>query len=126
MAKRPRKLNKYRSGFEERTAKFMRELGIKFDYESITIKFKVPETTHRYKPDFVLKNGNIIECKGKLDSAARKKMALVKEQHPELPIKILFMRDQPIAKGSETMYSDWAKKLGYDFAFKEIPTEWLK
>jgi hypothetical protein len=52
-------------------------------------------------------------------------MALVKLQHPELDIRILFMRDQPIRKGSNTMYSDVCDKLGYVYAFKEIPSTWL-
>jgi hypothetical protein len=53
-------------------------------------------------------------------------MALVKLQHPELDIRILFMRDQPIRKGSNTMYSDVCDKLGYVYAFKEVPASWLK
>jgi hypothetical protein len=117
--------NQYRSKFEQKIADQLTKKKIKFLYEPENIKYVMPESKHNYKPDFKLPNGIYIETKGKWDSDSRKKMALVKEQHPEIDIRILFMRDQPIRKGSSTMYSDVCKKLGYQYAFKEIPTEWL-
>ena len=119
-------LNKYRSKFEKTIADSLAKKKIKFEYEKDSIRFIEPESKHIYKPDFKLPNGIYIETKGKWDSDSRKKMALVKAQHPELDIRILFMRDQPIRKGSNTMYSDVCKKLGYVYAFKEVPKEWLK
>lgn len=115
----------YRSKFEQKIADQLTKKKIKFEYESENIKYLMPESKHNYKPDFKLPNGIFIETKGKWDSDSRKKMALVKEQHPEIDIRILFMRDQPIRKGSSTMYSDVCKKLGYQYAFKEIPSEWM-
>jgi hypothetical protein len=90
------------------------------------ISYTVPEKKHFYKPDIILPNGIICEVKGKLDSEARKKMALVKLQNPALDIRFVFMRDQPIRKHSETLYSDWCNKLGYKYCFGDIPTSWLK
>lgn len=116
----------YRSKFEAKIADQLKKNKIKFTYETERVRFVMPESNHVYKPDFILPNGLFIETKGKWDSDSRKKMALVKEQHPKLDIRILFMRDQPIRKGSETFYSDVCKKLGYEYAFKEIPAEWLK
>jgi len=125
--KKPRKLPKYRSKFEATVAEQLRKKKVQFGYETVTLKYTMPESKHDYKPDFELfKNGIILECKGKWDSDSRKKMALIKEQWPHLKIKMLFMRDQPIRKGSSTYYSDVCKKLGYDYAFKDIPDDWLK
>lgn len=115
----------YRSKFEERTAEFLKKKKIKFTYETERFDYLVPESKHYYKPDFILPNGIKIECKGKLDVAAKRKMELIKLQHPKEDIRILFMRDQPIRKGSNTYYSTWAEKTGYIYAFKEIPKEWL-
>lgn len=116
-----KKKPRYRSKFEARVAA---QFGKKALYEPCKIVYYVPESKHFYIPDFVV--GNIfIEVKGLLDAAARKKMILVKEQHPEHDIRFLFMRDQPIRKGSPTLYSDWAEKHGFPFAFKEVPEEWL-
>lgn len=55
-------------------------------------------------------------------------MALVIEQHPDLDIRLLFMRDNPIYKGSKTKYSTWCKERGIKFhvsANGEVPDEWL-
>ena len=67
----------------------------------------------------------IIEAKGKFTSQDRKKMKLVTEQYPNLDIRLLFQRDQPINKGSKTYYSDWCHKNNIQFAVKVIPNEWL-
>lgn len=123
--KKPRKLPKYRSKFEATVADQLRKKKVQFGYEDIRLDYKVPESKHYYKPDFNLSNGLRIEVKGKFDADARKKMILIKEQHPNENIKLLFMRDQPIRKGSETFYSDWCRKYGYDFAFQNVPAEWL-
>lgn len=67
----------------------------------------------------------IIETKGKFTSQDRKKMKLVTEQYPWIDIRMLFQRDQPIRKGSKTLYSDWCRKNNIQFAVKVIPDEWL-
>lgn len=118
-------LNKYRSKFEKTIGDFLYKKKIRFSHEKDKFRYRVPESDHWYIVDFSLPNGIFIETKGKWDSDSRKKMALIKEQFPDVDIRILFMRDQPIRKGSNTMYSDVCKKLGYKYAFKEIPKEWL-
>lgn len=120
-----RKSNNYRSGFEAKIAENLKKRKIKFKYETNKIKYQVPESSHTYIPDFELPSGIIVEAKGKFDPEARKKMKLIKEQYPDLDIRILFMRDQPIRKGSKTLYSDWCTANDYQFAFKEIPSEWI-
>ena len=54
-------------------------------------------------------------------------MALVKEQHKDLDIRMVFMHAKnKIYKGSKTTYADWCNKHGYIWAEKTIPMEWLK
>lgn len=120
--------SKYRSGFEKKIAKKLTDKNIKFKYESEHIKYTIPESEHTYTPDFVLPNGVIVEAKGKWDRQSRQKMALVIQQNPDKDIRMLFMRDNPIIKGSKTKYSDWCKKRNIRYAISEtgeIPQEWL-
>jgi len=54
-------------------------------------------------------------------------MVSIKEQNPDLDIRIVFYRDNPsqLGRGSKTRPSDWAIKYGFPFAVKEIPKEWF-
>lgn len=113
-----------RSGFEAKLLKQLKATKTKFGYESTKIKYVVPERVATYTPDFVLKNGIIIEAKGKFTSADRKKMILVRDQNPELDIRLVFMRDNKISKVSKTTYSMWSEKNGFDYAIGEIPESW--
>jgi hypothetical protein len=117
----------FRSGLEEKIAKQLQEAGVKVEYETTKIRYIVPESLHTYTVDFVLPNGIMIETKGRLVVADRKKHILIKEQHPELDIRFVFQNSKnPIRKGSKTTYADWATKHGFKYADKEIPDEWLK
>jgi hypothetical protein len=78
-----------------------------------------------YTPDFFLENGVIIETKGRFTAADRRKMVAVKRDHPDVEIKMLFMKDNKIHKNSKTHYSDWCMENDYDFAVKEIPRSWI-
>ena len=60
-------------------------------------------------PDFFLPNGVIIEAKGFFKPSDRRKMLAVKEAHPELDIRFVFMRDNTLSKSSKTTYSMWAE-----------------
>lgn len=125
MAKKQLKL---KSGFEKKVATKLVEHSIPFEYETHKVKYTVPEKHKNYIPDFILPNGIYIEAKGKLDRDVREKMALVIEQNPDLDIRILFMRDNKIAKNSKTRYSDWCDKRGIVYAVSElgeIPSEWI-
>ena len=124
----PVEQRKLRSGYEKKVRKCLEENKVQYTYESMVIKYVVPETKRSYTPDFVLANGIVIESKGFWDSTSRSKMALVIEQNPHLDIRILFQRDNAINKGSKTKYSDWCKKRGIKYAVSPqgiIPEEWL-
>lgn len=116
----------YRSGLEEKTSDFLKSLGIDPRYEELYLEYKIPESNHKYTPDFVLPNNIIIETKGVWDAEDRKKHLLIKEQHPELDIRFVFNRSKtPIYKGSKTTYASFCQKHGIKFADKTIPKEWL-
>jgi len=120
-----KKAVKFRSKFEQRVADNLVARKIEFEYEKDRIKYTVPSVERTYTPDFTI-GTLIVEAKGLFDYDSRAKMLLVKEQNPTLDIRLLFMRDQPIRRNSETMYSDWCEKHGFKYAFKEVPSEWLK
>jgi hypothetical protein len=116
-----------RSGLEKRTAEFLDKNKAKYEYETLILEYEVPAKKHKYKPDFILENGIIIEAKGRFDAATRQKMSLVIEQNPDKDIRLLFMRDNTISKSSKTKYTDWCEKRGikcHVSANGEVPKEW--
>lgn len=116
----------WRSGLEEQVGAQLDAAGMGYDYEGITLPYLKPARTAKYTPDFPLANGIIVETKGRWDVADRQKMALIKEQHPDLDIRMVFTRSKsPIRKGSKTTYGMWCKKHGFPYADKLIPQEWL-
>jgi len=116
----------FRSGLEEKVAKQLTEAGVAYEYETTKIKYVVPESVHKYTPDFVLPNGIIVETKGRFVVADRKKHLLIQKQRPDLDIRFVFSNSKTkISKGSKTSYADWCDKNNFIFADKEIPEEWL-
>ena len=117
----------YRSGLEKKLADELKVLKVKFTYESLKIEWE--DLAYRtYTPDFYIPVTNIyIEAKGEFDKADRVKMALVKEQHKKLDIRMVFMNARnKIYKGSKTTYADWCLKNNFRWAEGSIPMEWLK
>jgi excinuclease UvrABC helicase subunit UvrB len=114
-----------RSGFERTLAAQMKKLRVQFEYEPTKLPFVVERT---YCPDFYIPATDIyIEAKGKLDADTKVKMIAVKKAHPELDIRIVFMRgSNKLSKSSSKTYMDWAAQHGFPAADGEIPTEWLK
>ena len=103
---------------------------LKAKYESTTIEYRVEET-RKYTPDWTIKRrGRIpmhIEFKGVLTRATRKKMTLVKKDHPDLDIRFVFEKARnKIYRGSKTTYGMWATKHGFPWADNVLPREWLK
>ena len=98
-----------------------------FGYEDTVIDYIKPETQHKYTIDFTLPNGILIETKGRWVLEDRKKHMLIRQQHPELDIRIVFQNPRgKIRKGSKTTYADYCEKHGIKWAEKEIPSDWLK
>lgn len=117
-----------RSGFEVRGAKFLDEKKIEYGYETVKLKYLVPESSHVYTPDFNLENGIVLEYKGRFTPEDRKKMMLIKEQYPELDLRLVFMVDNTLTKNGKTKYSDWCIKKGYTYHVARdgsLPDDWL-
>ena len=116
----------YRSGFEHKVSDQLKENKIKFGYETTVIDYIKPETKHTYTIDFTLPNGILVETKGRWVPEDRKKHLLIKKQHPELDIRIVFMSGKTkIRKGSKTTYGMFCDKHGIIWAEKEIPKSWF-
>lgn len=118
----------YRSGLEAKVAKQIADLtGKPASYESETTVYIKPAREHRYKRDFTLPNGIVIECKGVFEAADREKHLLIKEQHPKLDIRFVFYRaNASIYPGSKTTHAMWCEKHGFKFSEKLIPLSWFK
>lgn len=116
----------YRSGFEVDIDESLKQQGIDGEYEKHVIQYIKPATKHKYHPDFKLPNGIFIETKGRFTSADRKKHLLIKDQNPELDIRIVFQNSKTkLSKASKTTYADWCTKNGILYADKTIPAEWI-
>ena len=118
----------YKSGLEAKIAKQIEEVtGKAALYETQTVEYVKPARKCRYRPDFILPNGIIIEGKGIFDAADREKHLLVAAQHPDLDIRFVFSRSEaPIYPKSPTTMGDWCRKWGFKFADKLIPISWFK
>ena len=121
--KRSSPTSKYRSGFEQTLANQLQRSGVAFEYETLKLEYRKVAT---YTPDFILPNGIIIEAKGVWTVDDRKKHLLVREQHPYLDIRLVFMNaSNKIRKGSDTTYARWCEKKNIIYANKTIPKSWL-
>lgn len=114
----------FRSGLEERVADLLCNLGVDYEYESTQVPYVI---RHNYTPDFLLPNGIYLETKGYWDPEDRRKIKAVKEQNPELDIRMVFQTPyNRISKRSKTTYAQWCDKHNIPWtSFTEIPLEWL-
>jgi len=116
----------YRSGFEHKVSDQLTEAKVPYGYEDTVIPYIKPETKHTYTIDFTLPNGILVETKGRWVLEDRKKHLLIKQQHPELDIRMVFQSARTkIRKGSKTSYGDFCDKHGILWAEKNIPDSWL-
>lgn len=106
----------YKSKFEGRLALAFRKKKIKFKYEAKKFHFTQPEIKRTYTPDFWLPEASVyVESKGKFTPEDRKKLVWWRESNPDVPFVILFMRGRnPIRKGSNTTYLQWAADNGFE------------
>ena len=121
----------YKSGLELSVSEQITEAAYPLNYETETLNYTVPETNHKYTPDFVFtkRNGEImyVETKGRWTVADRKKMKHVLTSNPGIDIRMVFQNpNQRISKNSKTTYEAYANKLGImHVAKKQIPDAWL-
>lgn len=117
----------HRSGLEDKIAAQIKSYEDQEVYENYYLRYSVPAKERKYTPDFILKNGIIIEAKGLFSREDRQKHLLIKSQYPHLDIRFVFQNaNNKLYKGSKTTYGDWCNKYGFKFAQKIIPSEWFK
>ena len=131
----------FRSRFEQRIAEQLDEAKIKYEYEAVEVEYDLEvhrgncnncgsnlvTSTRSYLTDFYVPSLDFyIEVKGRFTSTDRTKMRSVVEQHPDLDVRMLFMRDNKLNKRSKTCYSDWCEKNGIKYAVGTIPEDWLE
>ena len=116
----------YRSGFEHKISEQLEQQNINPQYETTVVKYTIPARDSKYTVDFTLPNGILVETKGRWMPDDRKKHLLVKEQHPELDIRIVFQSAKSkLRKGSKTTYADYCDKHGIKWSEKTIPQSWI-
>lgn len=100
---------------------------IKLQYETVRLDYVMKKT---YIPDVVvdLPDGRriFIEIKGWFRPEDRTKMIAAKAFNPDLDIRIVFAKDNPLRKGSKSHNSDWCRKHGFEYAVGEVPREWFQ
>lgn len=121
----------FASTFEQRLANYFDEQGIAWEYEPIKIPWQ--PAVRYYKPDFkvTLPSGEqfYVEAKGFFDGDARSKMIQVKAQHPDVDIRMVFMRgDNVLSRKAKnpTTYTAWAERYGFPCFEIELPKEQKK
>lgn len=104
-------MTKFRSGFEQQFKRAIPNT-INLEYEQVKLKYVQPESHHTYTPDFHLPGTNIyFELKGIWDGQDRQKHLLIKQQHPDKRIILVFQKPNlTISKSSKTTYAQWADK----------------
>ena len=116
----------YRSGLEFKISMALDTIKYKYEYESIKIEWE--DLAYRtYTPDFILKNGIIIETKGRFLTLDRRKHLAIKKQHPKLDIRFVFENSRrKLSKGAKSTYAEWCIKHGFRYYDRIIPEDWLK
>lgn len=133
-----RKVVTWRSGLEDQTAEDLTARGVPYRYEEVKLRYLKPASKHTYTPDFILPNGIVVETKGRFEVEDRQKHELIREQYPDLDIRLIFTRSAaPLRKGAKSTYADWCAKRGIKFAdaptaaqrkrgnTQIIPQEWI-
>lgn len=108
-----------RNNFETKILKQLVNGNCRVKYESERIPYYI---AGHYIPDYVVTTptGKVyIEAKGHFRPEAKRKMVAVKQQHPEMDIRIVFYK-------YNIKYERWAKKHGFRYAFGDIPISWLE
>ncbi len=115
--------SKYRSKFEAGIAASLEQRSVPFSYEPIVLDYVIQA---KYKPDLILGNGIVVELKGFFSAQDRRKMLCVKEQHPDLDIRMCFQnaKDKISRAKKSITYGAWASRHGFKWASGTIPEEW--
>lgn len=104
--------------------------GVHAEHETDQIPYLVPASYHTYTPDipFHTLRGyrRYAEVKGYFDERDRKKMLLVKEQHPDLWIGIVFEDPWTLFDRYAKRLKEYRSKLGVRSLTREEKVEWRR
>ena len=116
--------SEYRSKFEAQVAHSLKKRGLAFNYEGRALPYRIEAV---YNPDFILPNGVIVETKGLFPQEDRRKMLAVKEQHPDLDIRMCFQNaNVKLSRAPRSItYWQWAERHGFLWCEGHIPTSWF-
>ena len=114
--------NKYRSDFEGLVADMLEKQYVEYMFEPYRISYQVEK---KYKPDFILPNGIIIEAKGWFKTEDQRKHKLIKAQHPEIDIRFVFQRLKSKVQGGRFTCQEWCEKYDFQFAESIVPNSWI-
>jgi len=114
--------NKYRSDLEGLVADMLEKQFVEYVFEPHWISYQVPK---KYKPDFILPNGIIIEVKGWFLREDQRKHKLIKQQHPELDIRFVFQKIDNKVQGGRFTCKEWCEKYGFQYAEAIVPNSWI-
>lgn len=111
---------KLKNRFEKKLDAQLKKSKRKYVYEKVKIPYTI---SGLYYPDWIVYHNSgdgffLIEAKGHFRPEAKRKMVAVKQQHPELDIRIVFY-------SANKKYIKWAEKYGFPYAIGDIPEEWL-
>ncbi len=125
-----RSRGKHKNTFEQQVHSLLETVygKAKVLYESETLTYEVQET-RKYTPDWKIKGTYVyVEGKGRFKTEDRKKMLLIKAQHPKKTFRFFFQSgNRKLYKGSNTTYGEWADAHGFEWTDlkKGIPKTWL-
>ena len=111
----------YRGSLEHSIVKDLNKRRAKFEYETLKIRWE--EIMYRsYTPDFILRNGIIIEAKGRFLPRERVRAIAIKKQFPDLDIRFVFSNsNSKIYKGrGSTAKNGIFKKAYMDLTFLRV------
>ena len=108
------RMNNRRSKLECEFEDILKKYDVQYAYEVTTIPYTVPESKHKYKVDWTIGNGLLLETKGYLsDHTERMKYRLLKEQYPDLDLRFIFANPRKLCGGTKYTHAQWADKFGF-------------
>jgi Phage endonuclease I len=115
-SKKPPRL---KSKFEKRFYDELTKRGLEFAYEAESLPYILELS---YKPDWKVDDTLFLETKGKFDYTERRKLLAVQKANPGKEVRMVFMRNQKLGKGSKMTYGEWCDKHGIRWSvFPELP-----
>lgn len=118
----------FKSSYEAQVAKYLDELGVKWEYEPEKYPYTLPVCY--YEPDFKItwNDGTVeyMEAKGFFEPQDRTKMKVIREQYPDMNITMHFQKEyNRLSPSSPTTYLEWAEKHGFPVRFFNEFGTWL-